>query len=111
MDSNTWNKLHPNECKAALKRYREKHREEIRQRNRKYGRDFRLNHPGYSQLYVSAWHRKHPQASKAHHIIEDKSELLNTQCEFCDSEANLMAHHPDYDYPDATVGFTMEGIE
>lgn len=86
-----------------------------------YNKEWRTNHPHYDREwrakhphYQDEWNKKHlnrpngnatrtTKEATAQVCVYRHPELLDSKCEFCDSSENLMAHHPDYDYPKIIV--------
>jgi len=112
--------------KERKRRYRESHKEQIKEYGRKYNqshreqrheydRKFRAEHPGFtavrSKRYYNPeakrirnikWREANKEKTLAEHYANNHK-LRGKECEFCGSTENLTAHHPDYSFPDIIV--------
>ena len=78
--------------------WRAKHREQIREYNRQYKKNWRSKN-GYSAEYASI--KRYPEktgARKAVYIALRKGELIKRPCEIC-GDRRSQAHHDDYSKP------------
>lgn len=81
-----------------MREWRERNREKIREYNRLYNSQYRLDH-GYAN--EKKWIKENPtklSAQRKARWAKKKGDLIQEPCEFCDSEEVVM-HHDDYDKP------------
>ena len=114
MSSLAWNRTHPEKMQEAQVRFRERHKEKLKEKRRIWYR----GHPNYSTIKSREWrtdnkernqerHRRnnktyesrHPEKHIAQRMANDKNLPLASNCERCGSTEQLERHHPDYSKP------------
>lgn len=80
-------------------------------------RKYRLEHPEFverQRINARLWNARHkdrpngnskrtPEKVRAQSYVQSHPKLLMSTCEICNGNQNLVAHHPDYEYPTIIV--------
>ena len=105
--STAWRKSHPERMRELQKRFRDKPKNRVRQRLyfRKWCVTNRLrrSRSAVAMAAIKSWHLAHPDASAAHHkinnAIRDNKIVRPTLCSQCKVTGKVHAHHDDYKKP------------
>ncbi len=62
-----------------------------------------VKHVDYRKIYGLRARTRSLEQSRAHKFARNHPELLGVTCEFCGVTKSLVAHHPDYNFPDIIV--------
>ena len=97
-----WQLKHP----GYMKDWRQKNPEAQKKQATYYKQWYKKNGRRRTQrgtAFILNWHKKHPEARKAHQILNSaiKKKIIHKplKCSCCEYDGKLHGHHEDYDNP------------
>ena len=73
-----------------------------RESDKKYQKEKRARLIGYKAEEYRKWRKKHPEAYKAHQLLNaavKKGKIKKSPCVDCGATHRIQAHHPNYSEP------------